>query len=157
MGFRQGAFARIWSVNDEGRYSTANISISRKNKETNEYDVEFSDGYVRLVGNAHEAAKELGLPTREEFDCSTDKGVSIKISSCDVTNNYDTKTKKLYTNCVIFGFEIPDNNGGNSAESSNKNKKAAAGGKEKAKTNAKTKATTKTDIIQEDDEDELPF
>ena len=72
-----------------------------------------------------------------------------------VTNNYDTKTKKLYTNYVIFGFEIPDNNGGNSVES--KNKKATAGSKGKVKTNTKTKATNKADVIQEDDEDELPF
>ncbi len=155
MGFRQGAFARIWSVNDEGKYSTANVSVSRKNQETDKYVVEFSDGYVRLVGNAHEAVKELGLPTREEFDSSYDKGVSVKISSCDVTNNYDTKTKKLYTNYVIFGFEIPDNNGGNSVEG--KNKKATAGSKGKVKTNTKTKATNKADVIQEDDEDELPF
>lgn len=153
MGFKQGAFARIWSVNDEGKYSTANVSVSRKNKETGKYDVEFSDGYVRLVGSAHEAAKDLGLPTREEFDSQSDKGVSVKISSCDVTNNYDTKTKKLYTNCVIFGFEIPDNNGGDSsnnssAKSTGKGKKSATGSK------AKTKAAAQEDA---DDEDELPF
>lgn len=155
MGFRQGAFARIWSVNDEGKYSTANVSVSRKNKDTGKYDVEFSDGYVRLVGSAHEAAKDLGLPTREEFDSQSDKGVSVKISSCDVTNNYDTKTKKLYTNCVMFGFEIPDNNGGDSsnnsgAKSANKGRKSATSSK------AKTKAAA---VAQEDadDEDELPF
>lgn len=155
MGFRQGAFARIWSVNDEGKYSTANVSVSRKNKDTGKYDVEFSDGYVRLVGSAHEAAKELGLPTREEFDSQSDKGVSVKISSCDVTNNYDTKTKKLYTNCVIFGFEIPDNNGGDSsdnsgAKSTGKSKKSATGSK--AKTKAASAAQDETE-----DEDELPF
>lgn len=155
MGFRQGAFARIWSVNDEGKYSTANVSVSRKNKETGKYDVEFSDGYVRLVGSAHEAAKDLGLPTREEFDSQSDKGVSVKISSCDVTNNYDTKTKKLYTNCVIFGFEIPDNNGGDSsdsagAKSAGKSKKSTSGSKAKAKAAAAAQE-------EADDEDELPF
>lgn len=155
MGFKQGAFARIWSVNDEGKYSTANVSVSRKNKETGKYDVEFSDGYVRLVGSAHEAAKELGLPTREEFDSQSDKGVSVKISSCDVTNNYDTKTKKLYTNCVIFGFEIPDNNGGDGsgnagAKSTGKSKKSATGSKAKTKAAAATQDET-------EDEDELPF
>ena len=152
MGFRQGAFARIWSVNDEGRYSTANISISRKNKETEKYDVEFSDGYVRLVGNAHEEAKKLGLPTREEFDSSHDKGVSVKISSCDVTNKYDTNTKKLYTNCVIFGFEIPDNNGGGNSDNSGA-KSAGKGKKSATCSKAKAKAATVTD----DDSDELPF
>lgn len=157
MGFRQGAFARIWSVNDEGNYSTANVSISRKNKETEKYDVEFSDGYVRLVGSAHEAAKGLGLPTREEFDPQSDKGVSVKISSCDVTNNYDTKTKKLYTNCVIFGFEIPDNNSGNSSDSTGA--KSASKGKKPASASSKAKKSASTqDYSTLDDEDEqLPF
>ena len=149
MGFRQGAFARIWSVNDEGRYSTANVSVSKKNKETGKYDVEFSDGYVRLVGSAHEVAKGLGLPTREKFDSQSDKGISVKISSCDVTNNYNAKTKKLYTNCVIFGFEIPDNNGDNNSDNSGTRKKSVAGSK------AKAKATV---VAQDDaDDEELPF
>ena len=152
MGFRQGAFARIWSVNDEGKYSTANVSVSGKNKETGKYDIEFSHGYVWLVGNAHEAAKELGLPTREEFDSSVDKGVSIKISSCDVTNNYDTKTKKLYTNCIIFGFEIPDNNGGGNSD--NSGAKSAGKGK---KSTAGSKAKAKAAAVTDGDSDELPF
>lgn len=157
MGFRQGAFARIWSVNDEGNYSTANVSVSRKNKETGKYNIEFSDGYVRLVGSAHEAAKSLGLPTREEFDPQSDKGVTIKISNCDVTNNYDTKTKKLYTNCVIFGFEIPDNNGGNSSDSAGA--KSAGKGKRSAPASNKAKKPAPADdyAMLEDDDDQLPF
>lgn len=154
MGFRQGAFARIWSVNDEGKYSTANVSVSKKNKETGKYDIEFSDGYVRLVGSAHEAAKELGLPTRGEFDAKSDKGVSVKISSCDVTNNFDTKTKKLYTNCVIFGFEIPDNNGGGNPEDSGA--KSAAKSKKAASSKAKTKMAVSA-MQEDEDEDVLPF
>ncbi len=155
MGFREGAFARIWSVNDEGKYSTANVSISKKNKETGEYNVEFSDAYVRLVGSAHQAAKELGLPTREEFDCSSDKGVTIKISSCDVTNNYDAEKKKLYTNCVVFGFEIPDNNNGDKnskTKSVSKGKKSAVGNKKNTKS-----ATKQEEIELELEDDELPF
>lgn len=147
MGFRQGAFARIWSVNDEGKYSTANISISKKNKETGKYDVEFSDGYTRLVGSAHEDAKGLGLPSREEFDPQSDKGVSIKISSCDVTNHYDTKTKKLYTNCTIFGFEIPDNNGGSTERNGNASRNVA-------KTTGKAKSAGRE---RTENDNELPF
>lgn len=156
MGFRQGAFARIWSINDEGKYSTANVSVSKKNKETNKYDVEFSDGYVRLVGSAHEAAKNLSLPTRENFDAKSDKGVAVKITSCDVTNNYDAKTQKLYTNCVIFGFEIPDGNysgGDNSKESSTKSVDNSK------KSSTSSKANTKGTPKQEETEceDDLPF
>ena len=144
MGFRQDAYARIWSVNDEGRYSTANISVSRKNKDSGAYEIEFSDGYVRLVGAAHEAAKNLGLPTREEFDAKNHKGVSVKIASCDVTNHYDSKSKKLFTNCVIFEFELPESNSsssGNKANNSNKSKTKTA------------QKTTAEDYF----EDDLPF
>lgn len=150
MGFRQGAFARIWSVNDEGKYSTANVSVSKKNKETGKYDVEFSDRYVRLVGSAHETAKKLGLPTREEFDATSNKGVSVQISSCDVTNKYDAKTEKLYTNYVIFGFEIPDNDSGNS--SSDKN---VGDVKKSTSSKAKTNKVTKQEEVES--EDDLPF
>lgn len=151
MGFRQGAFARIWSVNDEGKYSTANVSVSRKNKETNKYDIEFSDRYVRLVGSAHEAAKELKLPTRGEFDPRYDKGVSVKISSCDVTNNYDARTEKLYTNYVIFGFEIPDNNNDDSKTKNTEKTQKTTGNK------SKTKTINKRETVELEDEDELPF
>ena len=140
MGFRQNAFARIWSVNDEGKYSTANISVSRKNKETDNYVVEFNDGYVRLVGAAHEAAKQLGLPTREQFNPQSHKGVAIKIISCDVTNNYDKKTQKLYTNCAVFEFELPDGNGGSNTNASPVKSAPVA---EQPK--------------QQEDDDELPF
>lgn len=76
-----------------------------------------------------------------------ENGLSIKISSCDVTNNYDADKKKLYTNYVIFGFEIPENNNGNSG-----------GTKKSSKSTTKAKKNTKaaTPAADEDDE-ELPF
>ena len=151
MGFRQGAYARIWNVNDMGNYSFANVTVSRKDKETGEYKVEFSDGYVRLVGNAHTAAKELGLPDREHFNSKVDRGVSIQITSCDVTNNYSAKDKKVYTNCVIFGFEIPDDN--NDTGKQKADSKQAK--KPKKKDAAPPPETEYNDT--DDDDDDLPF
>ena len=152
MGFRQGAFARVWSVNDEGKYSTVNLSISRKNKETGNYDIEFTDGYVRFIGTAHESIKELDLPTRDEFDAKIHKGATIKISSCDVNTHYDSKTKKSYTNYLVFGFEIPEDNfSGNNKQSGN-----AKGGKSATKGKLKTKASPKVEDNEEEDED-YPF
>ncbi|MDY4494862.1 MAG: hypothetical protein SPE24_08255 [Erysipelotrichaceae bacterium] len=133
MGFRQGAYAKIWSVEDKGNYSVCNLSISKKNKDTDKYDVEFQDGFVRLVGTAHTDISGMDIP---------ENGLSIKISSCDVTNNYDADKKKLYTNYVIFGFEIPDNSG------TAKSTKATKPTKSK-------KVNTKPDV--DDVEDELPF
>ena len=100
MGFRQGAYAKVWKTENKGKYSTAQISISKKKADTNEYITEFQ-GFVNLVGSAHEAAKSLSIG---------DKGTTIQITSCDVTNNYDAKTQKSYTNFTVFGFEIPDGN-----------------------------------------------
>lgn len=149
MGFRQGAYARIWSVDDKGKYSVANISISRKNKETGKYEIEFSDGFVRLVGDAHTAAQDLGLPTADEYDSKIHHGVSIQITSCDVTNNYSAKTRKLYTNFVIFGFDIPQNN--NTNGDTNGNNKVST--KKSNKTNDKNSETD----MSEFDEEDLPW
>jgi hypothetical protein len=148
MGFRTGAYAKVWSVTDNGNYSTANVSISRKDKDSGEYKVEFQDGYVRLVGNAHTYAKEHGWA-----DGISEKGETIQISSCDVTNYYDTNKQKLFTNFVIFGFDIPDGNNGTET----KNTKAKS---TKSKTTkSKTKAKTKDDDFEEveGDDDDLPF
>lgn len=139
MGFRQGAYAKIWSVEDKGNYSVCNLSISKKNKDTDKYDVEFQDGFVRLVGTAHTDISGMDIP---------ENGLSIKISSCDATNNYDADKKKLYTNYVIFGFEIPENNNGNSGGAKKSSKSTT-----KAKKNTKVAPTPAAD----EDEEELPF
>lgn len=42
MGFRTGSYATIWSVESASDTRTkARISISRKNKQTGEYDTDF--------------------------------------------------------------------------------------------------------------------
>lgn len=116
MGFRQadsegrGGYARIWSLEDKGSYSVAKISTSKKSKDNEGYETDFQDGFVRLIGAAHNKAKEIDIP---------DKGLSIQIKSCEVTNTYDVKAKKGYVNYAIFAFDIPENNS-NSAKTSKK-------------------------------------
>ena len=114
MGFRQGSYAKIWKIEDKGNYFIAQISISKKKQNSDEYITEFQ-GFARLVGDAHESGKSLQIGT---------KGASVKIASCDVTTNYDKKTEKTYTNYVIFGFESPDgeNSTNNSTRSTKNNK-----------------------------------
>lgn len=142
MGFRQadsegrGGFARIWSIDDKGNYSVAKISTSKKRKDGDGYETDFQDGFVRLIGSAHEKAKTLAV---------TDKGVAIQITSCEVTTPYNAETKKGYTNFAIFAFNIPEGNDGSSAPKSGK--------KSAAKT---SKASTKKAAV-DDDEEELPF
>lgn len=98
MGFRQGAYAHVWKVEDKGNYHVAQISISRKNKETNQYETEWQDSFVRLVGTAHQQIKTMDISR------------NVKIGSCDVTNKYDANKKTTYTNYVIFNFDDVDGN-----------------------------------------------
>lgn len=114
MGFSVGKYARIWSCEDKGNYSLCRLSVSRRNKDTGTYVQEFSDGFVRLVGNAHTAMKNITIP---------ENGYSIKISSCDVTNVYiDQNGKANYTpHYTIFGFEDANVNNNNKNNNGNNN------------------------------------
>ena len=150
MGFRQGAYAKIWSVEDKGNYSICSLSISKKNKETGEYEVSFQSKFVRLVGSAHTDISKMNIP---------DNGLFIKINSCDVTNSYNAEKKKVYTNCVIFEFDVPENNfnNGNSSNSSNAKKT-----NKKTNSNVKNTSNVKNmsetgNVVSEDDDFDLPF
>lgn len=115
MGFRQGDYARVFSVDDKstdkGAWCQGRIVVSKKNKKTNTYETKFQDGYVRFVGDAYSAIMTAGLPTAQQYNKDIHKGVSIKITSCDVTNYYVSPEGKVsYTpNYVIFGLEFPNN------------------------------------------------
>lgn len=92
MGFRNGAYAKVWEVKDgNGNYKDARLSISRKRKDTGEYETEWS-GYVRLIGEAKNKADSMTLDR-------------IRIESCDVTNWYNKEKGTTYTNYAIFDFE----------------------------------------------------
>lgn len=144
MGFRQadsegrGGFARIWSIEDKGNYSVAKISTSKKRKDGNGYETDFQDGFVRLIGSAHEKCKTLTV---------TEKGVAIQITSCEVTTPYDAETKKGYTNYAIFAFNIPEGND---------NSSTTKGGKKSSAKTSKAK-TKKAAEVEDEPEDELPF
>lgn len=135
MGFRQadsegrGGFARIWSIEDKGNYSVAKISTSKKRKDGDGYETDFQNGFVRLIGSAHEKGKTLTV---------TEKGVAIQITSCEVTTPYNAETQKGYTNYAIFAFNIPEGSKKSSAKTSK----------------AKTKKAAE---VEDEQEDELPF
>lgn len=141
MGFKQkdnegrGGFARIWSIDDKGNYSVAKLSTSKK-REDGSYETDFQDGFVRLIGSAHKKAQTLNV---------SDKGVSIQITSCEVTTAYNAETKKGYTNYAIFAFDVPDGNAGAST-SERTGKKSVA----------KAKASKDLSVDDETDDD-LPF
>ena len=138
MGFRQadsdgrGGYARIWSIENRGNYSTAKISTSKKRKDTDNYETDFQDGFVRLIGPAHTKAQEITIP---------EKGLPIQIKSCEVTTPYNAEKKRGYTNYAIFAFDIPQSNVPVSAGV------PSSGSAEQAKNPVPT----------DDSEDDLPF
>lgn len=100
MGFRKDAFATVWSVETVSDTLTkGRISISRKNKQTDEYETDFS-GFVSFVGTA--AAKKAARLKEKD---------RIKLGDVDVTNRYDKEKNTTYTNFKVFSFEFPDSSG----------------------------------------------
>lgn len=100
MGFRTGAYAKVWEVTPMSDTSTKlRISISRKNKQTNEYEQDFS-GFVLCIGSAA-ARKAISLK----------EGARIKLGDCDVTTKYDAQKKVTYTNFKLFSFDTEDSSG----------------------------------------------
>lgn len=94
MGFRTGAYAMVWSVEPKSdTWTKARISISRKVKNSDEYEQDFS-GFVDFSGTA--SAKKAATLKPE---------TRIKLGDVDVTNKYDSKNGVTYTNYKIWSFE----------------------------------------------------
>lgn len=98
MGFRQGAYATCWSIENKGKFTKIRLAISRKNRETGQYEQDFS-GYCMFIGNAHAKAAQLRESSR------------IKLGDVDVSNTYDKETKKEYVNYKVFSFDMADEGG----------------------------------------------
>jgi len=97
MGFRTKNYCTVWEVKSVSDVNTkARISSSRKNKQTGEYETDFS-GFVNFVGTAV-AKKALGLKEKDR----------IRLGDVDVTTKYDKEKKVTYTNYKIFSFETQD-------------------------------------------------
>lgn len=74
------------------------ISISRKNKQSGEYEQDFS-AFVSAIGTA--AAKKAAC---------LKEGDTIKLGDVDVTTKYDKQKEVTYTNYKIFSFEVDGGN-----------------------------------------------
>lgn len=97
MGFRTGAFCKVWEVTPISDTNTKlRISISRKNKSTGEYEQDFS-GFINAVGTA--AAKKAA---------ALNKGDRIKLGDVDVSTRYNKEKAVEYTNYKVFTFELDD-------------------------------------------------
>lgn len=97
MSFRSGAYLKIWEITPGERSTRIRCSSSRKNKQTNEYEQDFT-GFVNLIGGAHQAASNLKA------------GDNIRIGDCEVTSRYDKEKKKEYINFAVFSLYDNDSN-----------------------------------------------
>ena len=99
MGFRKDSFATVWSAEVVSDTLTkVRLSISRKNKQTGEYETDFS-GFVSFVGTAA-AKKAAALKEKDR----------IKLGDIDVTNRYDKERNTTFTNFKVFSFEMQGEN-----------------------------------------------
>lgn len=95
--FANNSYAKVWKIfpkeKPEQKFTMIQLSTSKKNKQTNKYETDFS-GYVRLIGKAEEKAPELQAEDR------------IQLLNTGVTNKYDKETKKTTTSFLCFEFNI---------------------------------------------------
>lgn len=98
MGFKNGAYAKVWEVRprDGGKSTIVRLSISKKDKNTGNYEQEFSDS-VFFVGDANQMAR--GTLT---------KGARIKIDECDVKSSYDKEKKLSHYTFTVWKYSNSD-------------------------------------------------
>lgn len=130
MGFKQaeynqngnlvGGYAKMWSIKFNQKYADVRISISRKNKQTNEYETEFAR-YVRFIGHAFQRLCNI-YPTLNFVQTTNQNGdviceapknnegksnpPTIRLRNVDVTNKYDKEKKTEYVNCLVYEFDL---------------------------------------------------
>ena len=114
MGLRggkndRGTLATFWKVQrvaDNGKTCDVQISVSKKNKQSGEYETDFS-GFVKFCGeNLVKFAQSL-----QEKD-------KIDIDSFELTNKYDKEKKVTYYNVSVFAakkHEWDNSNGSGNA------------------------------------------
>ena len=97
MGFRTCSYATIWEIEPRtDTWTKARVSTSRKNRQTGEYETDFS-GYISFFGTAV-AQKAAGLHERDR----------IRFGDIDVTNSYNKEKKITYTNFAVYSFDMAD-------------------------------------------------
>lgn len=95
MGFHNDGYATVWSVSKKSdTMTTVRLTTSRKNKNTDQYEQDFS-GFVAFVGFDN-AAKAMSLTERDR----------IKLGRVDVSNKYDKEKQREYINYTCFGFDL---------------------------------------------------
>jgi len=96
MGFRTGAYAKVWEVkpNPSGRSTSVRLSVSRKASEGH-YEEDFS-GFASFIATANDRAAGLKAGDR------------IKLGDVEVSSRYDREKGERFFNFKVFSFEPAD-------------------------------------------------
>ena len=100
-----GGVAKIWRIEDKGKYCVAEMSVSVKHNEgdyvagylSNGYDIQWANKFVRLIGNAKTEVEQHEIPK---------SGLSVRITNMDIRSKYDPEAKKEYTNYTIMALDV---------------------------------------------------
>lgn len=95
MGLKVGCIATVWQVEPKGKYTRVRFSTSKKNKDTNTYETDWS-GFANFVGQANTEVAKLKEKDR------------IKVEEFEVTTKYDAEKKVAYTNYSVFKISDPN-------------------------------------------------
>lgn len=135
MAFRNGAWAKVWTVEHHDKFTKIRFSTSVKDKATGEYVTDFN-GFASLVGTAH--AKASGMKD----------GDRIRIGDCAVTNRYDKTANKEFVNFAIFSYDT------DAEASSGQGQRAAS---HQTARNSRTVSVSSNPVESNDEDDDLPF
>ncbi len=143
MGFRNGAYARIWEKSTQnitygaGKSFTkymVRLSISRKGNDDKFYQ-QFS-GFCELKGDALEEMKGVKIPSSG--------GLPVRLGNVDLDNSYDAENGVTYWYPIIWSFDHSEE------EASRANERPAKKGKTASQ-------QVYNDNFAEVDDEELPF
>ncbi len=97
MAFRDNAYATVWETRTtKGNSINVRLSTSYKNKQTDQYETDFSD-YVFFSGEA--AKKAAGLKEKDR----------IKLLQTSVTSKWDKEKKVNHYTFAVWDFEPAEN------------------------------------------------
>lgn len=121
--FKEGNRVHIWEINEpekkKAKYMDCKISSSAKDQD-DEWYTDFS-AYARFIGDAKKKLDEV---------C---EGDVIILTSVGVTNSYDKRKKKTYTNYLVFDFDLPDEDEDEEEKPKKKSKKTSSSRSRKVK------------------------
>lgn len=113
MGFRDGAYCKLWKLDNSGKFPSGQISISYKDKTSGEYVDDFS-GFVTFVGDAAKAVDKMTIPGR------------FKINGCDVSRTYNKEKQKEFIYFRVFNIEEVEDRGPQKAPTKRESKQQKA-------------------------------